>query len=856
MKQKLTALLLVLCMVMAFVPAMAVASAAENTGTTGATNPDVWDGTTFTQPTVGEGTEGKPYELSSAAQFMWFRNKREDDGAGVFYKLTADLDLNHVELGAPTQNTFAGVLDGNNKTIYNVSCAVAGLSPRGLLCISSGTIRNLTLDGVSMNSPSNNGDVTGGLVGQMTGGSIVNCNVLNAELHAKYYVGGLVGKVTGTSTIENCRTSTAEGKSLRTTVAFNTSFAVGGIVGQLDADAATYAAPITLTITGCTNDSRVGGDPTNMANAGGLVGFLTSKYEEKQVDGKYKDIENRLNLINCTNNADISSDNGDATKACAAGGLIGKSSRFKNILIENCVNRGTVNSASDAAGGFMGRTLDAGSPRNLNLTIKNSANYGNVTAAASFAGGFFGGSTVFPVTVTVTNSAQCGNVTAGTNAGGIIGNTLPPKKDIPMITLTGCYVNAQIKAAGETSYAGLLVGSGTTTIVAGSGNLLCGTAVADTAAGAYLGDGGVATKLTDTYLSGVAGLKLIANGAAATEETATDADFTGTTVLNALNAAAVTAGLPADTWVQGAKTPELKLFYVAPDAPAITIDGASLTIGENVTLNLFVKTETIRNAGVTVKTISIVNNDGDPAVNGVLRGTNYVFTIEGLSAKEFGTNKTYHVQYTTADAPGTPIDCTATKEYSPLQYAINMYGKTDKAGLDALLLSIVNYADAAAGTTTAKAAFDEKHADADWTAVTALTEIVKEDKDSGSYSYDAKTMPGIGARLTETIELTVYLKDTAYTGVTMKVGDTELTGTANEATQTVKFEGFWATDLYNEITLTFTGAEGTEPLEATTSLVQYLNRYAGNETYAKVATATAQYLYAARNFCLKNRTNA
>ena len=853
MKQKLTALLLVLCMVMAFVPAMAVASAAENTGTTGATNPDVWDGTTFTQPTVGEGTEGNPYELSSAAQFMWFRNKREDDGAGAFYKLTADLDLNHVELGAPTQNTFAGVLDGNNKTIYNVSCAVAGLSPRGLLCISSGTIRNLTLDGVSMNSPSNNGDVTGGLVGQMTGGSIVNCNVLNAELHAKIYVGGLVGKVTGTSTIENCRTSTAEGKSLRTTVAFNTSFAVGGIVGQLDAGAATYAAPVTLTITGCTNDSRVGGYPTNMANAGGLVGFLTSKYEEK-IDGRNKDIENRLNLINCTNNADISSDNGDATKACAAGGLIGKTSQFKNILIESCVNRGTVNSASDAAGGFMGRTLDAGSLRNVNLTIKNSANYGNVTAAASFAGGFFGGSTGFPVTVTVTNSAQCGNVTAGTNAGGIIGNT-PTAKGCP-ITLTGCYVNAQIKAAGETSYAGLLVGSGTKATVTGSGNLLCGTAVADTAAGAYLGDGGVATKLTDTYLSGVAGLKLIANGAAATEETATNADFTGTTVLDALNAAAVTAGLPADTWVQGAKTPELKLFYVAPDAPAITIDGASLTIGENVTLNLFVKTETIRNAGVTVKAISIVNNAGDPAVNGVLRGTNYVFTIEGLSAKEFGTNKTYHVQYTTADAPGTPIDCTATKEYSPLQYAINMYGKTDKAGLDEMLISLVNYADAAAGTTTAKAAFDEKHAGADWTAVTALTEIVKEDKDSGSYSYDAKTMPGIGARLTETIELTVYLKDTAYTGVTMKVGDTELTGTADEAAQTVKFEGFWATDLYNEITLTFTGAEGTEPLEATTSLVQYLNRYAGNETYAKVATATAQYLYAARNFCLKNQTNA
>ena len=856
MKQKLTALLLVLCMVMAFIPAMALASAAEDTGTTGATNPDVWDGTTFTQPTVGEGTEEKPWELSNSAQFMWFRNKREDDGAGTFYKLTADLDLNHVELDAPTQKTFAGVLDGNNKTIYNVSCAVAKLSPRGLLCISSGTIRNLTLDGVSMNSPSNQGDVTGGLVGQMTGGSIVNCNVLNAELHAKYYVGGLVGKVTGTSTIENCRTSTAEGKSLRTTAAYNTSFAVGGIVGQLDADAATYAAPITLTITGCTNDSRVGGAPTNLANAGGLVGFLTSKYEDK-VEGRNKDIENQLKLINCTNNADISSDNADATKACAAGGLIGKTSRFKNILIENCVNRGTVNSASDAAGGFMGRTLDAGSYRNVNLTIKNSVNYGNVTAATSFAGGFFAGSTGFPVTVTVTNSAQCGNVTAGTNAGGIIGNT-SAEKGCP-ITLTGCYVNAQIKAAGETSYAGLLVGSGTKATVTGSGNLLCGTATADTAAGAYLGDGGVATKLTDTYLSGVAGLKLIANGAAATEETATDADFTGTTVLNALNAAAVAAELPEDTWVKGQASgkPELRQFCTdpveEPSAPEITIDGASLTIGENVTLNLFVKTETIRNAGVTIKTISIVNNDGDTIAVGELKGTNYVFTISGIRASEFGTNKIYKVQYTTEETAGSPITCTESITYSPLQYAINMYGKTDKAGLDALLLSIVNYADAAAGTTTAKAAFDEKHATADWTAVTSLAEIVKED--TGKYTYNAETMPGIGASLTETIVLTVYLTDTAYTGVTMKVGDTELTGTVDESTQTVKFEGFWATDLYNEITLTFTGAEGTEPLKATTSLVQYLNSYAGNETYAK-ATATAQYLYAARNFCLNNQPNA
>ena len=850
MKQRLLAILLVLCMAVAFIPAMAVASAAEDTGTTGTTNPDVWDGTTFTQPTVGEGTEEKPWELSNSAQFMWFRNKREDDGAGTFYKLTADLNLNHVELDAPTQKTFAGVLDGNNKTIYNVSCAVAYLSPRGLLCISSGTIRNLTLDGVSMSSPSNYGDVTGGLVGQMTGGSIVNCNVLNAELHAKYYVGGLVGKVTGTSTIENCRTSTAKGKSLRTTVAFNTSYAVGGIVGQLDADAATYAAPITLTITGCTNDSRIGGDPapTNMANAGGLVGFLTSKYEEK-VDGSNKDIENQLKLINCTNNADISSDNGDATKACAAGGLIGKTSRFKNILIENCVNRGTVNSASDAAGGFMGRTVDAGSQRNVNLTIKNSANYGNVTATTSFAGGFFGGSTGFPVTVTVTNSAQCGNVTAGTNAGGILGNT-PAAKGCP-ITLTGCYVNAQvnaqIKATGETSYAGLLVGSGTKATVTGSGNLLCGTAVADTAAGAYLGDGGVATKLTDTYLSGVAGLnlKLIAHGAAATEATATDADFTGTTVLNALNAAAVAAGLPADTWVQGTNNPELKLFYVAPETPedvSIPIDGASLTIGNSVTLNLFVNKATVDAADVSFTKIYVVSEKG--RYEGTLRteDNKYVFEITGLTAKEFGENKEYTVQLETADGP---VTSTAVKAYSPLQYAINMYGKrTDMATLDPLLLAIVNYADAA-GATGAMDAFHYKHADADWTKLPAYEDALAEDTNAERYTY-TNSLPKFGATLSETLTLTADL-GTDYTNLTVKIGNTTVSGEVKDGKVTVS--GLYATDLYNTMELIYTTESGTETY--TWSLMQYLDSFQGGSN-AALAEATAIYLYAARAFCLAN----
>ena len=555
-------------------------------------------------------------------------------------------------------------------------------------------------------------------------------------------------------------------------------------------------------------------------------------------------------------------------------------------LIENCTFAGTVlidgtnGTTTGYAGGFVARTEAA-------LTIRGSVNCGymrtGVHATGGFVGGIMSGDALTLDTCMNTadicngngktggmagfvgySSAGAVSMTACANYGDIISET--SAKVLRVAGLVGHANNKSNTFSNCANYGdvkGFLASGLTTDEKAPRIENCYSEGVLDknlsTKAGAILVSYLTGSAAIVRNCVGVGNSDLFAVNTEITIKDETNnqkydagaAALTDGTALGILN-----TGLSTPMWVAGTTAPELKWIADrnSPATPEITIDGASLTIGRNVTLNLFVKTETIRNAGVTVKTISIVNNDGDTIAVGELKGANYVFTIEGLSAKEFGTNKIYKVQYTTEETAGSPITCTESITYSPLQYAINMYGKTDKAGLDALLLSIVNYADAAAGTTTAKAAFDEKNADADWTAVTSLAEIVKED--TGKYTYNAETMPGIGARLTETIALTVYLKDTAYTGVTMKVGDTELTGTADEATQTVKFEGFWATDLYNEITLTFTGAEGTEPLEATTSLVQYLNRYAGNETYAKVATATAQYLYAARNFCLKNQPNA
>ena len=553
-------------------------------------------------------------------------------------------------------------------------------------------------------------------------------------------------------------------------------------------------------------------------------------------------------IENCTFAGTVLIDGTNGTTTGYAGGFVARTEAA--LTIKGSVNCGYMRTGVHATGGFVGGIM-SGDALTLD-TCMNTADIYNGNGKTGGMAGFVGYSSAGAVSMTA--CANYGDIISETSAkvlrvAGLVGHANNRSN-----TFSNCANYGDIK--------GFLASGLTTDEKAPRIENCYSEGVLDknqsTKAGAIL----------VSYLTGSAAIVRNCVGVGDADLFAVNSKITITETNNQkydASAAALTdgtalgflnTGLSTPMWVAGTTAPELKWIADrnSPATPEITIDGASLTIGENVTMNLFVKKTTVAAASVTLGKISIVDNDGTAHKVTEENDDYYVFTISGINASEFGTNKIYHVPYTTADAPGTPIDCTATKEYSPLQYAINMYGKTDKAGLDALLLSIVNYADAAANTTTAKAAFDEKHADADWTAVTALSEIVKED--TGEYTYNAETMPSIGASLKETIELTVDLKDTAYTGVTMKVGDTELTGTVDEETQTVKFADFWVTDLYNEITLTFTGAEGTEPLEATTSLVQYLNSYAGNATYAKVATATAQYLYAARNFCLNNRTNA
>lgn len=933
MKQKLTALLLVLCMVMAFVPAMALASAAEDT--TGSNNSaDTWDGATFTEPTSGTGTADDPILLTSAAEFMWFRNQLTDaEGLTKHYKLTVNVNFKTQADGFPNASNFrtayrdkislpascatgaspfAGVLDGGNHIISNFYPNET--ATQSLLGIVSGTVKNLTMRDATLELPAGRDVNSGGaLCYKLSGATVENCHVKNTTVRGGI-IGGIASVAEAGSTIRNCTVDATLNISSGSAGAAR----AGGIVADFAGDSTIADCVVSGQINGnnynnyknapgcgtlgglvASMNQAENGTITNCVNNAAITGGYATNLDQNQqptiggilaMIGGSTAATGTLTVTNCKNNGTLTQLNGGYI-----GGIIGRIVNPGTLNVKICENTGAINAITNV-GGIIGHVNSPNSRGRNTIPLTQCSNGGTITASGDNVGGMIGFCSGQYTGITLTECLSTGDVTGANNAGGLIGITQPTLNS--SVIASACNVQANVKATGN--YAGLAVGYYKTYDTRASltvqNSFLRGQVTAAGNAAAIIGavgtDKAVPTptvKLMNTYVQAtvtvdadaVAGT--IAGGA--TEESITGVTLTvngskfaiqvvvggsaveapnayynyageGTAVaLDALDTAEFTNGTAVSTlnngletvaWIQGTQMPELIAFYVAPEVPEITIDGASLTIGRNVTLNLFVKTETIRNAGVTVKTISIVNNDGKAVANGELKGTNYVFTIEGLKAAEFGTNKVYKVQYTTEDAPETPVTCTETITYSPLQYAINMYGKTDKAGLDEMLISLVNYADAAAKNTNASTAFKEKHADADMTGVTAMETIVKED--TGKYTYDAKTMPGISATLTNAIELKVVPNET-YTDVTVKVGEEIIEKNGNGAF------AFYATDLYNEITFTFTGAEGTEPLTATTSLVQFLNAYAGTD-YEAQATATAQYLYAARNFCLKNQTNA
>ena len=161
-------------------------------------------------------SEGR-YVISSKVGFENFRNLANagNNFSGKTVLLDTDIDLAN-EAWTPIYlngdaTKFAGVFDGNGKTISNLKVdltATPAYQAAGLFGASNGTIKNLAIDGASVKnltteSPSGTVNGTAVVVGSMAyGGTIENITVKNATVEANRYCGGIVGFVSGT--VKDC----------------------------------------------------------------------------------------------------------------------------------------------------------------------------------------------------------------------------------------------------------------------------------------------------------------------------------------------------------------------------------------------------------------------------------------------------------------------------------------------------------------------------------------------------------------------------------------------------------------------------------------------------------------------------
>lgn len=237
----------------------------------------------------------------------------------------------------------------------------------------------------------------------------------------KYY---LANDITVDATYEGTFAGTLDGngKTITTSVpVFATlgsatvkNLKLAGEISIDEADAAVLATTVaggsTLVIDNVENNCKL--TVAKKKDVGGLIGVLS-------YDACYG---TTITIKNSTNNADI-------TGGWRVGGFLGyapgsdDAEKPFTMLMENCVNNGTITSTESYAGGLVGRF---GGTKEITgkccLTITHSTNNGSVTAAVSQVGGFCGyliGKMVIEYSV---NNADL-TATAGKNmtVGGFIG---------------------------------------------------------------------------------------------------------------------------------------------------------------------------------------------------------------------------------------------------------------------------------------------------------------------------------------------------------------------------------------------------------------------------------------------------
>ncbi len=288
--------------------------------------------------------------------------------------------------------SFSGTLDGNGKTVFNLtfSGAYGDDNAFGLIgVLNGGVVKDLTLANVSVNVT--DGECVGAVAGLMINGATVSgVTVESGNVTAVRGNGGIVGRMTVSGTIENCNNHAS------ITATSVTSGNVGGIVGAAYYTGIYADESQAMHITDCTNTGTV---TAAFMGAGGIVG-LSSAYVSgctnsgavagngASIGGIVGEQQNYGAVTDCVNTANIVNTN---TAAYGTGGIVGWI-RYSGavadyqtkapIQVIGCSNSGTIDGGNDG-GGIVGTLYDAG-------LVQNCLNEAERIQGETFAAGIVG----------------------------------------------------------------------------------------------------------------------------------------------------------------------------------------------------------------------------------------------------------------------------------------------------------------------------------------------------------------------------------------------------------------------------------------------------------------------------------
>ena len=280
----------------------------------------------------GDGSSENPFQIGNCSDLGQIVNN-----LNASYILTADIDCQSVPfntLHVPwadnnAHSYFTGLLDGRGHSIKNLNLQTVDKRTALIGQVSGGTIRNLTLENVTLAGSNETTSESGALVGNVhTSGSFSNILVRNATVSGGGNVGGIFGSFSGTA-------ANVHGRNITLTGQASSSYRQGGFAGN-SASGTIDRSSVTGAMYYDTNTT------SRLQWAGGLVGYM----DYTQVKDSFADVDMHFNT----------------GTAVYVGGLVGYYKASWLTGLERVFSRGrinTYNASASSIGGLVGHNQGA-----------------------------------------------------------------------------------------------------------------------------------------------------------------------------------------------------------------------------------------------------------------------------------------------------------------------------------------------------------------------------------------------------------------------------------------------------------------------------------------------------------------